>query len=136
MPAEGLLVLTRSESATVAAIGQIFFPGQQLPTIAEADLVARVDIIVAEVMQPLQARGFRYVLRALQWGTVAARGRRFTDLSVDSQRDVLNTWAEPEVVPRRVAGESLKAVLGMAYFGSPVVQRVIGWRTGCLGEQT
>jgi len=135
-PAYGMVVLTQSECATVTAIGQLFFPGVRLPSITEAELVVRVDRIVAEVLMPIQAGGFRYVLRALQWGTLAARGRRFTDLSTDTQREVLETWAEPEVVPRRVAGESLKAVLGMAYFGAPVVQQAIGWRTGCSGVRS
>lgn len=133
-PAEGFRVLTPAEIRVLDAIADVFFPGVHFPISgSRAGCAAKVDAILDDVMEPLHANGFRYVLRALEWGTLASRGRYFTELDRVAQREVLETWAEPEVVPRRIAGESLKAVLGMAYFSHPDVQRAIGWRAGCGG---
>lgn len=132
--AQGLEFLTRSEARTVEAAAEVFFPGVHFPLSGlEVDIVARVDHIAGQVMDPVRRSAFRYVLRALEWGTLASRGRRFTDLSRAERREVLETWEGPDVVARRVAGESLKAILGMAYFAHPEIQSAMGFRTGCGG---
>ena len=134
MPADGFEVLTRREVRVVDAIADVFFPGVHFPLSgSKAGVALGVDHVLANVMEPIHANGFRYILRALEWGTLASRGRHFTDLTREAQREVLETWSEPEVMPRRIAGESLKAVLGMAYFANPEVQRSMGWRAGCGG---
>src|SRR5690606_32322752 len=104
------------------AVAEVFFPGAPFPIDGVAAGVSSgVDRIVGEVLEEAAAAAFRYVLRTLEWGTLASRGRRFTAMSVDERRDVLETWSDPDVVPRRVAMESFKAVLGMAYFAHPEV---------------
>lgn len=133
-PAAGFEVLTAREVRVVNAIADVFFPGVHFPVSgSEAQVAAGVDRVLADVMDPLHASGFRYVLRALEWGTLASRGRFFSDLPRVEQLEVLETWTEPDVVPRRIAGESMKAVLGMAYFAHPDVQAAMGWRAGCGG---
>ncbi len=137
VPAPGLSVLTRAEARVVDALADVLFPGVHFPVSGrEAGVTREVDRIVRDVMDPMRAQGFRYLLRALEWGTLASRGRRFTDLPRADQLDVLEAWVTPEVVPRRVAAESIKAVLGMAYFAHPQVQAAMGWRTGCPGRAT
>lgn len=134
-PAEGLRVLGAAEAAVIDALSDCFFPGVHFPLSgSEAGVRAEVDRIVADCMDPIHAAGFRAVLRALDLGTAASRGRRFVDLTRAEQLDVLETWTEPEVLPRRVAGESLKAVLGMAYFAHPEIRSAMGWRSHCVGE--
>lgn len=133
--AEGMQALSALECEVVAALADAFFPGVHFPLSGtQAGVPAAVDRIVAEVLEPVHAQGFRAILRALEWGTVASRGRRFTGLTRSEQLDVLETWTEPTVLPRRVAGDSLKAVLGMAYFAHPDIQAAMGWRVGCGGE--
>lgn len=135
LPDRGLQVLTATEHAVVKALADLYFPGVHLPLSGtQAGVPAEVDRILAEVMDPMRAAAFRYVLRALEWGTLASRGRRFSALDRDVQLEVLAAWSAPEPVPRRVAGDSLKAVLGMAYFAHPEVKRALGWRLGCGGS--
>ena len=134
-PDEGLLILTRVEHAVVDAISVVLFPGVHFPLDGpQAGVAARVDAIVANTLEPAHASGFRYILRALEWGTLASRGSRFTALSAEERLDVLETWTEPDVLPRRVAGESLRVILGMAYFSHPQIQDAMGWRVGCRGD--
>lgn len=132
LPDHGLRVLTITEHRVVRALADLYFPGIHLPLSgSQAGVPEEVDRILAEVMDPLRASAFRYVLRALEWGTLAGRGQRFTALDAATQHEVLATWSTPAPVPRRVAGDSLKAVLGMAYFAHPDVRAAMGWRLGC-----
>ena len=130
-PGQGLTRLNTREALVVEAVGRALFPGRRLPDIYKANLVQRVDHLVHHTLEPAASAGFRGVLRTLEWATVASRGAPFSELSLERQREVLRVWALPDPVPRRVACESLRAVLAMAYFGSPAVQRAVGWRTGC-----
>ncbi len=133
-PAPGALVLSDRELRVVGAAAEAMFPGAPLPLDGiQAAVAARVDEIVADLMDPLRRAAFRYVLRVLEVGTMARRGRPFSALPVHTRQVVLERWSEPEVVPRRVAGDSLRAVLGMAYFSHPDVLASIGWERGCGG---
>jgi len=135
-PRTGARVLTEKEWTVVEAVGDVMFPGIHLPSAAEAEVAAGVDRVIAEVLDPIHASGFRYVLRTLEWGTLASRGRPFTGLSRRARAEVLETWSGPEVLPRRVAGDALKVILGMAYYGHPAVQAAMGWRQGCHAERS
>ena len=52
-------------------------------------------------------------------------------LSPDAARSLFSTWADPSNPPRRLAAESIKAVLGLAFFRRPDVIAAIGWKRGC-----
>lgn len=134
-PAPGALTLTAREMVVIDAVAEILFPGDPFPLNGiEAEVARDVDRIVGEVLEPLHATAFRYVLRALEWGTLAGRGRRFSRLPESVRADVLATWKEPETVARRVAGDSLRVVLGMAYFSHPEILASMGWRATCGGD--
>lgn len=134
-PAPGARRLSSDELRLVEALAEALFPEGAFPVGGlEADVPRRVDRILADVLEESQATAFRYVLRTLDWGTAASRGARFVDLPVEARRDVLRTWREPEVMARRVAADSIKAILGMAYFSHPAVLGHIGWRLGCGGS--
>jgi len=121
----------------VEAVAEVLFPGDPFPVNGrEAGVAAEVDRIVGEVLEPVPAAGFRYVLRALEWGTFASRGRRFSRLPASARAEVLSTWKAPEQMTRRVAGDSLRAVLGMAYFSHPEVLASMGWRATCGGASS
>ena len=133
-PAKGAQVLTAPEFAVVDAVAEILFPGAPFPLSGiEAGVSSEVDRIIAEVLEPVHAAGFRYVLRTLEWGTLASRGHRFSALSVEDRTDVLSTWKGPDQMARRVAGDGLRVILGMAYFGHPEVLASMGWRATCGG---
>lgn len=133
-PAPGARLLSPDELRVLEALAEAMFPEGAFPVGGlEADVPLRVDRIVADVLEEPQTTAFRYVLRTLDWGTAASRGTRFADLPVEARRDVLRAWREPEVMARRVAADSIKAILGMAYFSHPAVLAHIGWRLGCGG---
>lgn len=135
-PASGRAALSAGEMTIVAALAEAMFPRGAFPIDGvEAGVPEEVDRLVSE-MTEVHAAGFRYVLRGLEWGTFASRGVRFSLLSPEKRREVLDTWSAPALIARRVAGDALKAVLGMAYFSNPRVLDSIGWRAACSGGVT
>jgi hypothetical protein len=127
-------VLSQEELEVVVAISEAMFPGGEISISGlEAGVPLEVDRILAEVLDETAVMGFRAVLRSIEWGSYASRLRRFSRLSIADRCEVLDVWAAPSVLARRVASDALKAVLGMAYFGSPAVQAEIGWRALCGG---
>jgi hypothetical protein len=131
-PATGALVLSAEEIDVVRALAAVMFPGDPFPVDGlQAGVAEEVDRIVGDLLVEPAASGFRYVLRAVEWGTLASRGARFSQLPADDRRDVLDAWADPTVLPRRVAWDSIRLVLGMAYFRHPQVLDRIGWRSSC-----
>lgn len=135
IPAAGARCLTSREITVVSAIAEVMFPGAPFPVDGiGAGVPLEVDRIVAEVLEPVHASGFRALLHALEWGTLASRGSPFSSLSREARAEVLETWLAPELFTRRIAADAFRVVLGMAYFSNPTVLAHIGWRTGCGGE--
>ena len=133
-PAPGASVLSEHELRVVRALAEVMFPGAPFPVDGiTAGVAEEVDRIVGEVLEPIHASGFRTLLHAVEWGTLASRGQRFSALPADDRREVLETWGDPTVFARRVAGDSFKVVLGMAYFNHPEVLAHMGWRATCGG---
>ncbi len=134
-PAAGARVLSGEEMSVVRALAEAMFPAGPFPVDGgSAGVAEEVDRLVADMLEDPAASAFRYVLRAIEWGTLASRGLRFSRLDADVRREVLDVWSEPSVIPRRAAHDSLKVVLGMAYFNHPEVLAAIGWRAGCGGR--
>jgi hypothetical protein len=131
--APGFRLLSAGEIALVVAIGGAFFPpGSSMGvSAADVDLPLLVDTLLAEELDPVVQPVFRYLLRAVEAGTLASRGATFTSLSLEEQRDVLSTWSDPGILPRRLAYDGLKSVLGMAFFNAPAVMDRLGWSPTC-----
>ena len=137
IPAEGSLVLTARELAVVRALAEVMFPRGPFPVDGlEAGVAEEVDRLLAEVLDPIHASGFRTLLHTLEWGTLASRGATFSSLSAADRAEVLQIWADPTVFTRRIAGDAFKVILGMAFFGHPAVLQRIGWSLGCQGGAT
>ncbi len=136
-PAAGFKVFNAEELSVVAALSALWFPAGVFPVDGiEAGVTEKVDEVAEQILLPLQLAGFRYVLRTLEWGTVARWGRTFTQLTVDEREVVVGRWSAAEPVARRTAIDAVKAVLAMAYFSHPAVIETIGWRVGCGGGST
>jgi len=136
-PSVDSLALTGPERRIVAAVGAVLFPATHFSLRGDApEVVDEVDRLLAELLEPLHASGFRYVLRALEWGTLASRGTRFSKLDEQERLDVLCTWKGPERMARRVAVDSIKVVFSMAYFSRPSVMADIGWRASCGARES
>ncbi len=133
-PAVGFVSLNDEELGVVAALSELWFPAGVFPVDGlEAGVPRRVDEITGEILAELQLAGFRYVLRTLEWGTIARWGQTFTQLSIADREVVVGRWSEATPVARRTAIDAVKAVLAMAYFSHPEVVKTIGWRVGCGG---
>ena len=131
-PAAGRYCLTAPECQTVAALGEALFPGRHIPIAPDdVDLVGTVDRIAWDTLDPVRRMGFRGVLRSIELGTLASRGRRFSALGAAERQAVLQAWSQPDPASRRIAYDSLLAVLAMAYYGDPVVRARLGWSPGC-----
>lgn len=132
-PAAGFRALNAEELATVAALALVLFPGAPFPLNGvQADVPAQVDAMVAD-LPAVHRSGFRLALRALEWGTFASRGQRFSTMAPRDATQVVTAWSDPAVVPRRVAADAVKMVLGTAYFAHPAITAHIGWRASCSG---
>lgn len=127
--APGLLVLSEYERALVAALGEAFFPPDNALGIdaAAVGIADEVDRLVGDELDPIVAPVFRYLLRALDVGTTASRGAGFASLPLPERRAVLDTWADNAVLPRRLAFDTFKTVLGLAFFNVPAVKQAVGW---------
>ena len=133
-PAPGAWVLSAAELNTVRAVGEIMFPAGVFPIDGtDPSVIAEVDRIVGDMLDSLRARAFRYVLRTLEYGTIATRGSRFSKLDLEHRRAVLAVWADPEVLVRRVSWDSLRVILAMAFFVQPEVCTAMEWRALCGG---
>ena len=129
----GFAVLGGDEPLIVAAVADAFFPpGNPVGVAArDIDLAARVDLLLADALEPQIVLAFRYVLRALEDGTRLSRGTRFSRLDLDTRREVVNVWGDDAVVPRRMALDALKIVLALAWFNEPEVAAALGWTPSC-----
>jgi hypothetical protein len=134
--APGFRVLSAGEAETIAALGEAFFPaGNPLGVSSgDVDLPLLVDALMADELDPVVQPVFRYLLRGLEVGTLASRGASFGSLPLAERRDVVETWSDNVVFPRRLAHDALKGVLGMAFFNAPAVTDRIGWSPSCHGR--
>lgn len=136
-PAQGMTILNREELSVIAALCEVWFPAGVFPVDGiEAGVPAGCDRVVQDIMGEVQRAGFRYVLRTLEWSTIARWGRRFTELTIDERMVVLGRWGSADVVPRRAAMDAVRIVVAIPYFRHPEVVQTIGWRTGCSGGAT
>lgn len=136
--APGFRVFSADELELVGAIGEALFPpGNPLGVSAgEVDLAALVDDLVGDQLDPSVGPLFRYLLRSVEVGTLASRGARFSALPLPDRVDVLHTWADEAVVPRRMLYDALRVVFGMAFLNTPEVVAAIGWQPRCHGGTT
>lgn len=133
--AEGFRVFSAEEAALISALGEVFFPAGNPLEVSAADvgLPLLVDTLVAEELDPVVTPLFRYLLRGLEAGTLVSRGTRFSKLPVSERREVVETWSDNGVLPRRLAHDAIKSVLGMAFFNAEAVIARIGWSPHCHG---
>ncbi len=116
------------------AIARVMFPPGHFPVEGgDGGTAPVVDQLLNEAIDPMAVSPFRYLLRAIEWGTFVSRGQRFSDLDLDTAQEVLAIWGSANPFPRRMAYTSMQALMGMAFFRRPEVAKAIGWRAGCFG---
>jgi hypothetical protein len=126
-------VLSLREVDIIEALARVQFPAGHFPVAGgDGGTAPMVDDIVADMLPPHAARGFRYMLRSLDLAALVARGVRFSRLPDDEAREVVDLWFSPDPAPRRWASESFKVVVGMGFLRRPEVLSAIGWSRGCI----
>ncbi len=133
--APGFRVLASGELKTVQALLEAMFAEEAGAPVdpLTCGALEEVDRLLAEDLPQDVVAPFRYLLHGLEAGTAVSRGRPFSSISVEERLDVLNVWSGNEPFPRRLALDSLKSVLGMAYWCQPEVLEAIGWSSPCSG---
>ncbi|HNC95843.1 MAG TPA: hypothetical protein PKW90_06940 [Myxococcota bacterium] len=132
----GRRVLSAQEALVVEALGEALFPAGSPIGIsaADVDIVSAVDELLGEYLEPVVADVFRHTLQVLEAGTLASRGTRFSLLPLEQRRVVVETWGDPGLMPRRMASDALRLVMGMSFFNVPAVRRSLGWVPPCGQE--
>jgi len=134
-PTLGMRVLSSREVDVVEALARVLFPpGQFSVAGGDGGTAPMVDVLLADYFPTRAVVGFRYLLKAVELGTVMSRGVSFSHLSSDEAAEVIDMWTKPQPVARRLASDGFKAMLGMAFFRRPEVLADIGWRLDCMGE--
>ncbi len=132
--ASGAAVLSRIELTVLEVVAEVLFPPGIFPVAGGDGYTSQeVDRLLSDVVEPTIVGPFRSMLGALEWGTLVSRGSRFSVLTIAERKEVLNVWASENPMPRRMAFESLQALLSMAFFRRPEVLEATGWRAGCFG---
>ena len=132
-PGRGMQLLSPQEVGVVEAAAAVLFPRGQFPVFGgDGRTAPEVDRILAEVLEPQAVVPFRSMLGALEWGTLISRGTRFSQLSTEEATHVLDVWGSENPFPRRIAFDSLQAIIGMAFLRRPEVLEWVDWRTECL----
>ena len=125
--------LSAREQAFVRAASDAVFPaGGPIPhSGTEAGALGHVDRFLAG-SSPRSRLLVRLLFFLIEHATIffPAPGwngiRRFTALSQAQQQAALDGWGRSRNAARRTIFQSLRAILTMAYFGSPAVLRTIG----------
>jgi hypothetical protein len=132
-PAENQHVFSAGELSIVSALGEVLFPEGNALELSwkDVDLANEVDTLLGEYLDPKVVAPFRYLLRFVQYGTVAQTGHTFTACSAETRANLLASWGKPGSKYRNAGITSLKSVLGMAYFNHPKVLKAMGWRAMC-----
>jgi hypothetical protein len=122
----------REQAFLRAAADAVFPPGGPIPySGTEAGALGHVDRFLAGVSARSRVL-MRLLFFLIEHATIffPAPGwngiRRFTALSLAQQQAVLDGWGRSRNAARRAIFQSLRAILTMAYFGSPAVLRTIG----------
>jgi hypothetical protein len=131
--APGMRVLSAQEVEIIEAIAAVLFPpGTFSVHGGDGGTAPRLDVLLDEMLDDISADGFRYLLRAMETGTLIARGVPFSRLPPDEAREVIDIWFSEEPAPRRMVSDSFKVLLGISFLNRPEVIAEIGWRRGCM----
>lgn len=132
-PAPGFRILSPAEVATVQALGEALFPpGNPLGVSGlEVDVAARVDELLAEWLDPMLILPTRYLLRGFRVGSMVSRASDFSSLPLADREEVMEVWSHHDLLPRRLAYDALRSVIGLSIFLDDRMFAATGWETAC-----
>lgn len=98
----------------------------------------RLEAVVEDALSarpPSLRRQLRLLLRALEWGPVIRWGRRFTSLSLDARRRVLEILQDAPLLALRRGFWGLRTLAFMGFYGRAEARRSIGYRAHLRGRR-
>ncbi len=121
-------VLTRRESAVVAAIAEAFFPARGPIGLDgnAAGVVSYVDTLLARLPLPQRVQ-MRSLLLIFEVGTaISSHGALFSVAPVDERVARLQAWEQADLYLQRASFSALRWLFTLAYLADPEVQRRVG----------
>lgn len=121
--------LSRAEAAIINAVGEAMFPaGGAVPQSAQdADVLGYVNRYIT-----WHSPTTRFLMHALFYLIEHATllflpsWKRMSQLDAATRERYLAGWESSKLYPRRMVFQSLRALMCLAYLGSPAVERAIG----------
>lgn len=126
--------MARAAARGLAASAEALFPPSDTgaPDWQASELVARTASYVA-ILPPKQAHLLTVLFAVTEWlvPTLTGRPRRFSRLDVEARRAAVRRLRASRLLPLKLLGDSIKAVLTMTYMSHPLVLRYIGQASAC-----
>ncbi len=131
LPADGLLVFTRSQFAVLDALARrMVRPRKGWPGVDEVGVARAVDRIAARV-EPSAQKELRQLLGLFENGLAGflfgGRTRPFTALPGEEQDRVLAEWRDSGLAIRRTGYAALRTLVLAGYYQSPSIWPAVGY---------
>jgi hypothetical protein len=117
--------LSAAQRALVSGIADIIFPRTDTPSATDVGVTEWVDLIVAEYQSADVRKRFTDGLDAIDAQVRSSRGRAFSELDANAQREIVGALDVPNdrQAPDARAYAQLKSLVVHGYFTSERVQR-------------
>lgn len=131
LPPEGLLFLGPSEYAVVSALAFQMIPGVSgAPSVEEARVAFHADRTLAQAKVDAQ-KDFKRLLGLFENGLsqflFEFKTQPFTQLSLEEQYNVLQSWQHSRLALRRTGFIALRTLLTACYYGNPATWAFVGY---------
>jgi len=130
-PGRGRRVLSPREIATLAALIKVALPGGDDMPPGDVEFITHyVDDYLAG-SDPDVRLLFKATIQVVEEAPLLTRFSRFTSLPPDLQLAEVKVWEHTPTYLKRTAFQSVKMMIGMAYFEQPGPSDAVGWYVGC-----
>lgn len=130
-PARGRRVLSARETKTLAALIDVALPGGDGMPRGDVEFITHyVDEYLAG-SDPDVRLLFKATIQVVEEQPLVTRLSRFTSLPPELQLAEVKAWEHTPTYLKRTAFQSVKMMIGMAYFEQPGPSEAVGWYVGC-----
>ncbi|MFO0725463.1 MAG: hypothetical protein U1E65_16890 [Myxococcota bacterium] len=128
--APGLAALTATEVEILSAFSTAALPGGEMPAADPAFMVRYIDDYLAHSDDEVRLL-FRALLHVIEEQSLIFSFSRFSQRSAADRLREIQAWERTPVYLKRAAFQSMKMIVGMAYFEQPGSLDAVGWYVGC-----
>lgn len=129
-PAPGRRVLTAREVKILGAFVTAALPGGEMPAADVGFIAAYLDDFLAHTDEEVRLL-VRAMLHVVEDQSMLTSFRRFSERSAEERLREIRAWEQTPIFLKRTAFQSMKAIIGMAYFEQPGALDAVGWYVGC-----